>query len=382
MKEKKSKGIYIVIGILVVLVGILLALSAFLLFGGMAEKKGGSGNAGPFIVKEDEGKGQDNSDGKEAEVKASVSGNGIYLVSNGCKVLVPREYQCINVAGIGLVVYKDDVFQMKLVVGDSSYEEGANNPETLTEKAVEAGGKILEPVKETEVDGRKYLYFVMELSGEKNLVIYSQAADSNKRIAGQIVMQSDTVTNEDMICMFAGIAGSAVKTDEPDTTSEDIMEQERIASVGEMKSESTLSFQDMTITYKVPTGYYSTMTYGADEYVSETFTTVDYGVEVNCNLRTDDGLGINDAKTYVESWFDWLPDNVQKETEIQTFEADGRTWYYYDVHYKLDESDMQKILVACDIGEKMLYSVEAEAYNEKKELTLDSIRDFLSVTSE
>lgn len=53
-------------------------------------------------------------------------------------------------------------------------------------------------------------------------LVVSQAADCDKRIAGQIVMESDTVTNEDIIQMFAEIAGSAVKTDEPDTTSEDI----------------------------------------------------------------------------------------------------------------------------------------------------------------
>lgn len=379
MKEKRNKSIYIVIGILVVLVVILLALTAFLFLGGKAEKKGGSGNAGPFIVKEKE---QGDSDGKVTEEIPVVSGNGIYLVSNGCKVLVPKEYQCLNVAGIGLVVYKDDVFQMKLVVGDGSYEEDAKNPESLKEKAVDAGGKILEPVKETEVDGRKYLYFVMELSGDKVLVIYSQAADCDKKIAGQIVMESDTVTNEDMIQMFAGIAGGAVKTDEPDTTSEDIMQQERIANVGEMKSESTLSFQNASVTVKVPAGYYSIMNDDADDYVSETFTTADYGVEVKCNLRTADGLGINDAKTLVECWFDWLPNNVKKETEIQVFDAEGRTWYYYDVHYKLEETDRQNILVACDLGDKMIYSVEAQSSNESKELTMDSIMDFLSVESE
>ena len=90
-------------------------------------------------------------------------------------------------------------------------------------------------------------------------LVVTQAADCDKRIAGQIVMESDTVTNEDIIQMFAEIAGSAVKTDEPDT---------------------------------------------------------------------------------------------------------------------------QKILVACDMGDKMIYSVEAESCNESKELTMDSIRDFLSVESE
>lgn len=374
---KKNKGLYIIIGVLAVLVLILLALTVYLFVGNTEEKKGNSGNAGPFVVKEEDDK--EEAPFKEEIEQEPQTEKGIYFVSNGCKVLVPADYECLYKEDIGLIIYRDDVFQMKLAVKDGSYEEAAKNPDSLTEKTVAAGGEILEPVKETEVDGRKYLYFLMELTGDKCLVIYSQAPDSNKRIAGHIVIQSDTMTNEDLIHMFAGIAGSAVETDEPDTTLEDILNQEKAEKTGEVKTESTLSIEKDTITYKVPTGYYSISTYGTGDYICETFATEGNGVEVECALNLKDGMGIGDAKAYVECWFDWLPDNVQKEEEIQSLERDGRTYYYYDVHYKFDEKDVRKILAACDIDDKTYYTVEVVSFEEDAELTMDSIQEFLSV---
>ncbi len=381
MEEKKNKSTVIIIGVLVVLVLVLLALLAFLFLNAKDEKKGGSGNAGPFVVTEQE----TDSDRKREQVfekeiqPLDESGNGIYLVTNGCKVLIPKEYSCMYVEEIGLVVYLDDVFQMKLKAVDGSYSEAAKNPDSLTEKTIAAGGEMIEPVKETEVNGRKYLYFLMELSGDKCLVIHSQAADSDKRIAGQIVMESNTVTSEDMIYMFAGIAESLTETDEPDTTSENIMEQLRAANTGKVKSESTLSKNKKSITFKVPAGYYSVSAYDAGDYVNELFATAGNDIEVDCCFRMVDDMGIDGAKGFIESWFDWLPENVRKETEIQSMEIEENMYYYYDVHYKLDGDDIQNIVLACDVGDDMFYTVEAESLNEEGELTIEAVQDFLLV---
>lgn len=385
MEEKgMSRGTKIVIGVLIALVLLLVVLVGILLLGKEKEKQGGTGNAGPFVVDENEKADTDENAAdifdREVEKESAGTGDGITMVIDGFKFYVPADYGCFYAEGVGPVVYLDDVFQMKTAVRDNSYEESMKDPEALMTKTVEAGGEILQDIKETELDGKKYAYFLMELSGDKCFVGYTQAADTDKRFGGQIVIESDSLTDEDLLHIFADITSTAQVTDEPDSTMDDIVEQsvhQGASAIGEKKAESTLSIADETVTFQVPEGFYSQGIYNAEGYESESFWSDGYGVSVDCCLAAADEF-VGSALTYVENERDMGYDSVKDNMQIQTIEIAGNTFYYMVVHYNFEGTDYQRICAACDVGNgNAYYSVRACALDWEDELSMETVKDFL-----
>lgn len=380
MEKKSNKGLFVVVGILAALVLLLLILIVALLFGGSGKKKGKSGNAGPFVEKEstqDISKGASDVFKREIEQEKEESGNGTAIVIDGFRFQVPSDYGCLYGDGIGPVIYLDDVFQMKLVVRDTSYEECMKNPETLTEKAVAAGGEITQEVKEAELEGKKYAYFYMKLQDESNFVVCTKALNTEKRICGQIVIQKENLSYEDLLHIFADVVSSAQETDEPDSTKEDIMGSKTVGNEkpGKEKEESTMRLDEETVTFSVPDSFYSSAQYAEEEFVSE-----DLAVYVDCYLRpTEPGTIFEDAQTCVKADKEFLIGSVSDEAKIQTMDSNGTLFYYIAVHYEYDGSDYQYIYAACDIGKDAIYKVEARAINEDVELTIDTIREFLVI---
>lgn len=310
------------------------------------------------------------------------TGNQIYFVKDGFKFTVPADYSCLYSDGIGPVVYLEDVFQMKTGVADGSYSNALKNPENLTSKTVGIGGKILQDVKETKIDGRQYAYFIAEISGEKCMVAYTQSPDENKRIGGQLAMLSSAATEDDIIKAFAKIVSTAEITDEADSTKDDISEQLAKAShnYGEQKSESTISHKGTSVTFKVPEGFYSQGSEDTDSYGVENFSTSDY-VTADCNLW--DTESYQNASDYISnmastagSWDEkWSGNEVEVETET----INGRTCYYYVSHYKYDDTDYQRVYAACDIDGSHFYSVKLSALDSDKNVNFDTIKDFFNI---
>lgn len=379
MEKKSNKGLFIVAGILAILVLLLFVLIAALVFGEKGKKQGKNGNTGPFVV-EDSTKDTsfESTSGvfeKEIEQETEEAGKGMAIVVDGFQFQVPSEYECLYEDGIGPVVYLDDVFQMKLAVGDTSYDEIMKNPDSLTEKTIAAGGEILQEVKETEFEGRKYAYFYMKLEGDKNFVVYTKAADTDKRFCGQIVIQKEDLSDEDLLYIFERVISSAQETDKPDSTMNDIMGETAVgdSKPGKEKEESTMMLNEETATFLVPENFYSD-----EQYVKEEFVSEDLAIYVNCYLRpTEEGTIFENAQACIEAEKEFLLGAVKDETEIQTINSNGTLFYYIAVHYEYDGSDYQYVYAACDIGENAIYKVEARAIDKDVELSIDTIRDFL-----
>lgn len=384
MDKKSQKGLFIIIGILVVLVLLLIVLSGALLLRGVGqEKKSGSRESGKTMTGQDS-KQDDGETGDifldEIQTDEESEGEGISIVIRGVQLKIPSDYSCFYDEDIGPVVYLDDVFQMKTVVNKGSYKDIMKDPDAITEKMVAAGGEILQDAKETEINGKKYLYFLADLYDEKCLLVHTQAGDTDKRLAGQLVMESDTLTEEDLLNVFASIAESAEATDASDSTMEDINRQEIEASQdwGKKKEQSKLSYAGATATFQVPEGFYSQGEYTSDLYGQESFATKEYKVEAECFLwNTAD---YENAETYVsamlENEAEWGEKWSGKKIKLQTEEVEGRTCYFIMTHYSYDGSDFQRIHAACEVDDSHFFVVEVSAIDYEKEISFDTIQEF------
>lgn len=371
MQRKNSIGLFITVGVLAILVLLLLVLVAVLLFGEKGEKQGGTGNAGPFVV--DESTEEDTTNVAEKEKHVFT------IVIDGFKFQIPSDYGCMYADEIGPVVYLDDVFQMKIEVQDIMYEEIMKNPDSVTEKTIESGGKIKQELKEIEFEGKKYAYFRMELQSNKCFVVYTEESETDKRFAGNIVIQKEDLSDEDLLHIFSGVISSAQKTEEPNSTKNDILAQiaEQITvenrKPGEEKEESIMRLEEEEAAFLVPEDFYSN-----GQYVKEDFVSGDLAVYVYCSLQQAvKESGFESAQACIETEREYLLESVRDETEIQTIDINGKSFYYIAVHYKYAGSDVQRIYAACDIGENAIYKVEANALDEDVELSIDTIRDFM-----
>ncbi|MDE7431608.1 MAG: hypothetical protein K2N34_06825 [Lachnospiraceae bacterium] len=389
--EKKKTGFIAAISVLSVIVCVLVGAVVFLI----VDRNNGNGS-NTTQQKKESGKNKENGGSEIFKNKVSDGDDedeesGEYkVVLDGYKFTVPSPYSCMIVDGIGTIIYLDDIFQMKLVIRDGSYEKSMKNPDSLTEATIEAGGKVTQDVKETKINGQKYAYFRIDLDGDEQFVVITQALDKEQRFAGQIAVLSEEATDKNLLNVFAEIISSAEKTDEPDTTEEDLLEQKRKMSIGEKKKESTLSYGGNTITYKVPGEFYSEeQREEKGFYAVEDFVTEDRAVEVTTMLMQNGNasaeneeviLDWENAKKYIESESD--RDKTYDVSDIKTVKKNGYEFYYVIIKYEHKGVSNQQIYAACDIGDNGIYAINAAASDWKETLTLDTIEEFLSVEEE
>lgn len=391
MEKKSNKGLSVIFVIFIILLLLLLGLILLLVYGQSAVKQK-DGNAGPFVIKDSEtGKETEQGNTKASESESSgrdkTEEKEITVVFGGYRFTLSSAYSCFYAEEIGPVIYMDNFFQMRLGIRQDSYEEAMENPESLTEKTVAAGGEILQDLKEASVDGKSYAYFRMELYGAQCFVVYTALPEGEKQLAGQIMIESDELTDADFLNIFADIAVTAEATDGPDSTMEDIVEQmaERAdAAPGERKENGILRFDEETVIFGVPENFYSMGIAETDIYSEETFLTGDFAVMADCYLWSAkaETSYYKSAEEYISMEWNNLYDNVKNEVEIQTMEIEGKQCYYIAAHYQFDGRDYQHVYAACDVGKYGIYTVLARAVDQDTELSMEILRDFFVFYSE
>ncbi len=375
MEEKKDRGMYVVAGVVLLLAVLLLVLACVFFLGEKEDKLDDSSNAGPFV-----GKGTSSADveqdaGKDTK-KSIKDEDGIVIVMGGYKMVVPEKYSCTYAEEIGPIVYRDDVFKMKLAVKQESFETVCEKETDLMKKTLDAGGKIVQEIQEKELEDGKYLYFKAEIDGELCLIVHT--GDAQKHFAGQMVVESESAADDELLQAFADIVKTAEKTEEPDSASEDIFKQVTEPDYGMKKSESSISFAEETVRFQVPEGFYSTGTYDNDTYRTETFQTKEL-LNVDCSLWSTKTEGdYPSAKAYVETMLDFEWDSVKAEQRVDSVKIAGNTCYYIDLHYIYAGTDYQYLYAACDYGQTGIYVVKATALDYREDLSMETIWEFFN----
>lgn len=305
----------------------------------------------------------------------------IRIVVDGVKVTIPKDFFSTVLPDVGPVVSLDEVFQMKLAVKEINYSDAMKHPDERMQGACEAGGKITKELEETEINGKKYGYFCYTLDGDSCMVIYTEAPVQNKCFCSQAVLENEMVKAEDILNSFALVAENAVETDEANTTYDDIMEQQRIANLGEKRNESTIKLGGMEITHKVADGFYYDTDLETDE-VSEDeewgITFEDYRsedkVQVECELHGT----MSDAKQEIED----INEYSNGSNGVKTTEINGYTVYYVMERYEHDAMDVQKVTGACTLKNGGMFKVNLWVHDTDVNYTFDSIAKFFEITEE
>lgn len=301
------------------------------------------------------------------------------IVVDGVKVTVPKEFFSTVLPDIGPVVSLDDVFQMKLAVKEIDYSDAMKHPDERMQGARDAGGEITKELEETEINGKEYGYFCYTLDEDICMVIYTEAPVKNKCFCSQAVLENETVKAEDILNSFALVAETAVETDEANTTYDDIMEQQRIANLGEKRNESTMKLGSMEVTHKVADGFYYDEVSVTDEMNEDEewgFTFEDYcsadKVQVECELHGT----MSDAKQEIED----INEYSDGSSGVKTAEINGYTVYYVMERYDHEGMDVQKITGACTLKNGGMFKVGLWVHDVEEEYTFDSIAKFFEIT--
>ncbi len=361
MEKKKNTGLFVVIGILILLVLLLVILFGVLVWKGL-EQRGGKGGNRQVAQSQ-------TTDDTDPVLE------DLHFIQSGYAFTVPGVYELTYTDATGAVVLEENVFQMKLGVVDSAYKEVMNSPEEFTKVTVDAGGTIVQDMTETDMDGKKYAYYRATLQNEELLVIYTAAPDEGRRIAGQIALLGENVSDEDMLQMFASVAGSAEATDQADSTKDDIVVEmaEKKPSSIEMEwiAESTMQFGRAKITHKVPENFYMEDTYEGLEYMTERYYMPEPYISVTCYLY--DIPWYTNVEGYIEE------NKHLDDTKIQTMKIDDKKVYYVVETIMNDDKMLQQIYAGYDLGEQQFYVIDAYVIGEDIELTMDTIREFLVI---
>ncbi len=347
MKENKT-GLIILISVLTAVIVILMGTLVFLL----AENRNKENRTGKKVREETQKTKQGTDAPITTGVQQEVSGGPARpVVFKGYEFQVPVDYGCIIAEGMGPVVYMSDIFQLRLRVEDKNYETYTKDPEHAMQNAKDAGGEITKEVTESEIKGHKIAWYRTSLQDDDMVVMWS-AADENRMFGGQMVILSQDMKEEDFLNVFAQVIESAEETDKPDSTTD-----------------------DFTITFPVPEGFYAQddEVYVTDEkdYYSDDYMTNDF-VSVSCRVTKD---FFENARAEIQS--DWNYENA----EIKTLDAGGRTFYYATAEKNSDGKRTQYVIAVCELPEcGWIYSVEADATDCEREITIDDMKGFLSFT--
>lgn len=296
----------------------------------------------------------------------SMNTASVSIVIDGYEFLVPSDYSCMYMEDVGPVIYLSDVFQLRIIVKGRPFAELVESPDDLTDAATDAGASLLQEVTQTEIDGNSYLYFKMNLSGEDEIVCYADVPDHKTHLGGQIVVQSDAVSDEDLLHMFASIVATAQVTDKPNSTAEDIASQISVV-FGTAKSSSSLTLEGTVVQYKVAAGYYSTAVFDDAFSATECFDGADTDVMV-CLYKTEG----EDAEYYAKTT---ASVNEDKGAELWEETVDGKTVYCCGYSYVYNEVTYHYIEAFCDVNQDIYYTVVLDSTGDNT-LDFEKIRDF------
>lgn len=302
----------------------------------------------------------------------------INYVVNGRRFYVPLTYSCMYRDGVGVIITMNDIFQMKVTAGDTPYANLVADTSVLTGKVSDIGGKDISAVNTRLVNGRSYTYFRFNYEEESNFVAYGETSDGKCHTGGQIVVYNKDMTDEELLILFDSVASTEERTLEEDTSKEDLAMQNAAIKVP-FKEDNTISFAGITVEYNVPTNVMLSDSFAYDSYSCDIYQNEDTLASVLV-VNTKEEASASD---YVISKITAVSDNEVIEPLKEM--VDGRDVYYYIENKKSSSGGQdQRMVAACVLSEKTIFTVEYNVYSGSESVTFDDVKDFfdMNITEE
>lgn len=164
------------------------------------------------------------------EGQEETAANGQQVVTDGYLLTLP-EGITPQVNEEGLILSNEHMdYQMLVTVRDYAFDSKKETPEFFAEKVKEAGYEITRDVDIVNAAEREFAYFNYQNDGDQMLLAYSKA-DEDRTFAALVQRYGD-LSDEEILTQIANILAAAEKTDLPDTTVDDIVEQNTQDSQG------------------------------------------------------------------------------------------------------------------------------------------------------
>lgn len=294
----------------------------------------------------------------------------ITFVVNGVKYTTPGDYLMMYSDDIGPIVYMSNVFQMKMIRKESTFDDVLKNLAELDDKAIGNGAKSVKEPETKKIGGKTFAYFVVDMEGEKTMGVLTESPDKKFCIGGQIAIQSDNVSYDDLLNMVNSITSTASLTSDKDSTAADIDAQIKFIT-GEKRTVSTLKYKKSSVTYKVPAGFYFTSESEGATTGNQFYSSADYDAFISI-----------EEKAFKEDTAEYSIDaSVQFEENAvkQVKKVGSRTVYICTSHYKSDNGKTYYNLTGkIDIDDEYTYCVSVDSVD-KGDIAYDKISKFFEL---
>lgn len=293
---------------------------------------------------------------KEAEAEnASSADNMIHFATGGYKFNVPTQFECMAIDNVGVIIYKADSFQMKIVVKGRPYDEVIKDQDSIKAAVEASNGVMTSDINSATVNNNKYTYFRCTIGKDNHFVIYGETPDGKTHTGGQIEIFDEKLSDEDLLSIYDSIA----KTAEPLET-----EKEETAEAPATKDDSAIIFGDVTVKYNVPSNLYYSDTINGDHFAREI-----YWNEIKLiNVGLSDTENYKNAKDYIKSI-------AGEEETTKEKVGDNTVHFYIDAKEGSSGSMNQHIYAATDV-EGLIFYVEYTVYESDVMPVFEDIKPF------
>lgn len=173
----------------------------------------------------------------------------------------------------------------------------------------------------------------------------------------------------------SGESGREMQREEADNIPESHGEEGQST---EISSEEAFSLDGWEISLTVPLlkDFYVQGSYVGEDYHSVQLYGKAGGIWADCNLHMQTDFyenALDFMMIQLENTKEWEEKWTGRAIELQSAEIEGRICYFFEVHYKYDGSDIQKVVGACDIDASHFYVVDCEGMDYEGKLSFEQI---------
>ncbi|MDD6733166.1 MAG: hypothetical protein PUE21_01310 [Lachnospiraceae bacterium] len=288
--------------------------------------------------------------------------DGVKLIKQGYEFVIPSEYGIAFMDNGEAILYMNDLFQLRPVViseDQEKYDSYKDDPSVLMQKALDQGGEIIHDIKYDEVNGIGIYHFGVDLSGDTCEILRTRLSETES-LGVNIVVQGN-LSDDDCLNIVAALAASAVKTDKPDTTEDEIIGNSYKPS-GEERTEGTIG-EEVVVTHKVAEGFlfknHEEEPKIRDNYYRYTYAN---GYDILFVKLIKDGT----AESYIKT----------QSNQYKTIDVNGQSYYYVEEVEDTEEYYCKSFVAATDVGGGWIYIVDLES---AEEFEMDYIKKFMEI---